>query len=96
MHSQSYIKRMRYFRYLNCFAFMAIWMFALTLTGCDLTTFQKQHPKEAQVIEDVVDVGEKVAEQAAESELHLPSGSLKPVFVHPLFDEDGNELQPAK
>jgi hypothetical protein len=69
----------------DIFLVIGVVLLGLMLVGCDKEKFQKDHPVEAEVLEDVVDVGEELVETVVESELHIPHDSLKPVFIHPVF-----------
>lgn len=84
-------------RPLNGIAFLALWIVALSLTGCDTPSqFEAKYPKDATVIEDVVEFAEKLGEGAAEQVLKLPNGSLQMVFDHKLFVIPAETVQAAK
>lgn len=86
MQSWYKFKRYNYFG-LNFIGFLVLWCLAMSLTGCDTpSVFQSKNPKAAAVIENVVDLAEKLGEQEAETVLHLPDGSLQLVFDHKVFN----------
>lgn len=57
------------------------------VSGCDKEQFVKDHPEEARVLEEVIELGEEGAEALAEHELHIPDKSLAPVFEHKYFKD---------
>ena len=86
------------YRLINSSVFMAVLMvFTLGLTGCDTPAqFQTKNPKEAVVIEDVVEFMEKLAQTEADNVLKLPDGSLQMVFDHKLFVVPAETVAQAK
>lgn len=68
--------------------FIALYLSALSLVGCDKEQFQKDHPVESEVIEKMAEGAESLVEGVAETELHVPAGSLGPVFQHKIFEQD--------
>jgi hypothetical protein len=69
MYRTNFVRRMNYLRFLNGFTVLGLLIITLTLTGCNVGEWLKEHPQAVKDAEAIAEAAGDAAEKAAESEL---------------------------